>query len=117
MYADLDAFISPGDQQGEVSNEETDAFIRDFLAGPSSVGLDMTESTADAVIETEAEAAVSSTEPLQAADQEEQSLVGETAPVDVGSNEADLSAAVEVVEYEVEEPITEGRRTVVRAHV
>ena len=112
LYADLDAFIDSGEQQEEMSTEEADAFIRDFLAGPSSVGLDMTESSADVAIETLVETAISSEE-----DREGQSGATEATPAEVASNEADQATTAEMVEYEVEEPVTEGRRTVVRARV
>ena len=98
-----------------MSTEEADAFIRDFLFGPSSVGFAMTEPTADAEASTSAETAVSSAEPQEAAGHEERSTAGEIAPVDATPDVVDLSTAVEIVEYEVEEPLTEGRRTAVRA--
>ena len=115
LYADLDTFLPAGDQQGEMSTEEADAFIRDFLFGPSSVGFAMTEPTADAGASTSAETAVSSAEPQEAAGHEERSTAGEMVPVDATPDVVDLSTAVEIVEYEVEEPLTEGRRTAVRA--
>ena len=115
LYADLDTFLPAGDQQGEMSTEEADAFIRDFLFGPSSVGFAMTEPTADAGASTSAETAVPSAEPQEAAGHEERSAAGEMVPADATPDVVDLSTAVEIVEYEVEEPLTEGRRTAVRA--
>lgn len=122
LYADLDAFITSGEEQtledgqAGMSSEEADAFIRDFLAGPSQVELGIAESTLDAVVETPGETSSPSVDP-RAAEGHEEHFVDAVTPVNAGSGDADLPTAVEIVEYEVEEPITEGKCTVVSAHV
>lgn len=124
LYADLDAFITSGQEQilenersGAMSSEEADAFLRDFLTGPSSEDLDVTESTVDVVVaETLLETSVPPADPHEVAGHGEHSNIDGTTPGDVDS-EAHLRATVEVVEYEVEEPITEGKRTAVSGPV
>ncbi|TFY57401.1 hypothetical protein EVJ58_g7036, partial [Rhodofomes roseus] len=116
LYADIDAYIASEEQrlaqdQSSRLQESDDALIRDFLASPS-VDLgeqDATETTADD--ELQPESFVVPEEPADNVAESVKPTLGEELVVEDTSSDKRQESTAVTVEYEVEEPVTEGRRT------